>query len=417
MLNDEQFLPFQQLFISVGLGLIVGLQREWAESPIAGIRSFSIVSIMGTICGLLSHRLGSGIIYLGISGILGITLIEKITLMNKIKLHRGIVTEVSLLTMFLIGVLVSTGPIILATSIAGLLTVILHVKLELHRFAAKFSKEEIRSIMQFVAITLVIFPILPTTSFGPNNVLNLPQIWLMVIFINGISLMGQIIYKFKGEKNGVIWAGLIGGMISSTATTLNSSRMIRVTQNKLVYYSIIISIAWMTLYFRVFIELLTVSPEFNVTLPLFILMIVSALSISIVWKKNHTHISDNNIKYNPTSLKTALSFAFFYSVVIYLFAFMKEEMGSQTQAVVAFISGIVDVDAITLSTGRLVEKGIITAEQGYQHLFLALFANLLFKGIISLAIGGKELFKMICIPWFTSIIFHAGILLYSFIWQ
>ena len=229
--------------------------------------------------------------------------------------------------------------------------------------------------------------------------------------------MGQIIYKFKGEKNGVIWAGLIGGMISSTATTLNSSRMIRVTQNQLVYYSIIITIAWMTLYFRVFIELLTVSPGFNVTLPLFILMIVSALSISIVWKKNHTHISDNNIKYNPTSLKTALSFAFFYSVVIYLFAFMKEEMGSQTQAVVAFISGIVDVDAITLSTGRLVEKGIITAKQGYQHLFLALFANLLFKGIISLAIGGKELFKMICIPWFTSIIFHAGILLYSFIWQ
>jgi uncharacterized membrane protein (DUF4010 family) len=337
--------------------------------------------------------------------------------MNKIKLHRGIVTEVSLLTMFLIGVLVSTGPIILATSIAGLLTVILHVKLELHRFAAKFSKEEIRSIMQFVAITLVIFPILPTTSFGPNNVLNLPQIWLMVIFINGISLMGQIIYKFKGEKNGVIWAGLIGGMISSTATTLNSSRMIRVTQNQLVYYSIIISIAWMTLYFRVFIELLTVSPGFNVTLPLFILMIVSALSISIVWKKNHTHISDNNIKYNPTSLKTALSFAFFYSFVIYLFAFMKGEMGSHTQAVVAFISGIVDVDAITLSTGRLVEKGIITPKQGYQHLFLALFANLLFKGIISLAIGGKELFKMIYITWFTSIIFHAGILLYSFIWQ
>jgi uncharacterized membrane protein (DUF4010 family) len=415
MLNDEQYLPFQQLFISVGLGLIVGLQREWAESPIAGIRSFSIVSIMGTICGLLSHRLGSGIIYLGLSGILGIALIEKITLMNKIKLHRGIVTEVSLLTMFLIGVLVSTGPIILATSIAGLLTVILHVKLELHRFAAKFSKEEIRSLMQFVAITLVIFPILPKTSFGPNNILNLPQIWLMVIFINGISLMGQIIYKFKGERNGVIWAGLIGGMISSTATTLNSSRMIRVTQNQLVYYSIIILTAWMTLYLRVFIEILTVSPGFNVTLPLFILLIASALSISIVWKKNHTHISDNNIKYNPTSLKTALSFAMLYSLVIYLFAFMKDEMGSETQSIVAFISGIVDVDAITLSTGRLVEKGILTEQKARQHLFLALFANLLFKGIISLAIGGKELFKMISIPWITSIIFHAGILINYFL--
>ncbi len=414
MLNDEQFLTFQQLFISVGLGLIVGLQREWAESPIAGIRSFSIVSIMGTICGLLSHRLGSGIIYLGISGILGITLIEKISLMNKIKLHRGIVTEVSLLTMFLIGVLVSTGPIILATSIAGLLTVILHVKLELHRFAAKFSKEEIRSLMQFVAITLVIFPILPEKSFGPNNVINLQQIWLMVIFINGISLIGQIIYKFKGEKDGVIWAGLIGGMISSTATTLNSSRIIRVTNDQIIYYSIIILTAWTTLYLRVFIELLTVSPSFNVTLPLLMLIIVSSFSIILIWEKNHSQISENNIEYKPTSLKVALSFAFFYSLVIYLFAFMKDEMGSNTQSIVAFISGIVDVDAITLSTGRLVEKGIITPQKGHQHLFLALFANLLFKGAISLIIGGKELFKMIYIPWIISIIFHAGILIYYF---
>jgi len=337
--------------------------------------------------------------------------------MNKIKLHRGIVTEVSLLTMFLIGVLVSTGPIIMATSIAGILTVILHVKLELHRFAAKFSKEEIRSLMQFVAITLVIFPIFPEKSFGPNNVINLQQIWLMVIFINGISLIGQIIYKFKGEKDGVIWAGLIGGMISSTATTLNSSRIIRATNNQIIYYSIIILTAWTTLYLRVFIELLTVSPSFNVTLPLLMLIIVSSFSIILIWKKNHSQISENNIEYKPTSLKVALSFAFFYSLVIYLFAFMKDEMGSNTQSIVAFISGIVDVDAITLSTGRLVEKGIITPQKGHQHLFLALFANLLFKGTISLIIGGKELFKMIYIPWITSIIFHAGILIYSFKWK
>jgi uncharacterized membrane protein (DUF4010 family) len=415
MLNNDQFLTFQQLFISIGLGLIVGLQREWAESPIAGIRSFSLVSIMGTICGLLSYRLGSGIIYLGMSGILGVTLIEKITLMNKIKLHRGIVTEVSLLTMFLVGVLVSTGPIILATSIAGLLTVILHVKLELHRFAAKFSKEEIRSIMQFVAITLVIFPILPKTSFGPNNVLNLPQIWLMVIFINGISLMGEIIYKFKGQHNGVIWTGLIGGMISSTATTLNSSRNVSLNKNQYIYYSIIILTSWTTLYFRVFLELISVAPSFNVTLPLLILIIVSGLSILWVWKKNNSHISDTRMEYHPTGLKTALSFAFFYSLVIYLFAFMKEEMVSPAQSIVAFISGIVDVDAITLSTGRLVEKGIISKEKGYQHFFLALFANLLFKGAISLVIGGRIFFKIIFIPWIASLIFHAGILVHSFL--
>jgi uncharacterized membrane protein (DUF4010 family) len=128
-----------------------------------------------------------------------------------------------------------------------------------------------------------------------------------------------------------------------------------------------------------------------------------------------SEISDNNIKYNPTSLKTALSFAMLYSLVIYLFAFMKDEMGSETQSIVAFISGIVDVDAITLSTGRLVEKGILTEQKARQHLFLALFANLLFKGIISLAIGGKELFKMISIPWITSIIFHAGILINYFL--
>jgi uncharacterized membrane protein (DUF4010 family) len=414
MFNIDQLYPYQYFFISLGLGLIVGLQREWAESSIAGIRSFALVSLFGTICGHLLPQFGSGMIYIGLGGIVSITLLEKISLFKKNEIHRGLVTEISLMTMFLVGVLVSKEQFILATILTGLLTVILQLKIELHRIATKFSDDEIRSIIKFVAITLVIYPILPRKTFGPNEVLNLPEIWLMVILIYAINLIGQLIYKFKNDGNGVLWAGIIGGLISSTATTLGSSKLCRTSENKHAYYTLIILISWMTLYIRVFLELLTVAPLMNPTFPLGTLFIASSLPIIWVWKLNSKKLSQDQLKYSKISLKTAISFAFFYTIILCVFSLSHDQIAKSKLSTIAFFSGILDVDAITLSTGRLVQKGILTTREGYQHLFLALLANILFKGCVSMMIGGNILRKIILYPWIILVIFHTGLLIYAF---
>lgn len=397
MFMNDPLIPIQQLFISIGLGLIVGLQREWAESPIAGIRSFALVSIMGSICGILLNEIGHGIILIGMSSIIIISLMEKFLSQKNVNFHRGVVTEISLVIIFFVGVLVSMGQILIAASIAGLLTVILHIKLELHQFAAKFTKEEIRSIMQFIAITLVIFPAIPKGSFGPNNLINLTQIWMMIILITGVGLVGVIIHKLKGVTGGSIWVGFIGGLISSTATTINSSR--KKTLNEHRYYAIVILTAWMTLFLRVMIELAIVTPLFNLFLPLSIISSLCLFFVLITKNKNHVPLSNQNIEYKPTSIKIAFIFAALYSFFTFIFGNVNDGIGKRELSIIAFISGIFDVDAITLATANLVQKGIIGQKDGKHHLLLALLANHLFKGSIALILGGIHFFKILAIPW------------------
>jgi uncharacterized membrane protein (DUF4010 family) len=408
----EDFSPYHHLFISMGLGLLIGLQREWAESPVAGIRSFSLMSLLGTVVAMMSEKLGYWFIGVGLLGAMGITFIVRLTLSSHHKLHKGLVTETSLILMFCIGVMVRTGPTLVAASIAVIIAFILQVKIELHTLVAKFNKNEIRSIMQFLAISLVIFPVVPSTSFGPNNVLNFHNIWIMVIFITGIGLIGDIIYKFKGEHKGILWAGILGGIISSTATTFSYSKRVRYSENLITHNALIILIAWSTLYIRVFVELFFVAPGLDLTKPLITMFLISSIVIIWFWRTKNSEVSDNKITYNPTSLKTAMVFAFFYSFIIYAFTFLKNKTDTSALSALAFMTGILDVDAVTLSTGRLFQKGLLTQKEGQLNCFLAITANITFKGILSMIFGGKNLFQFIFYPWLISLLFAVGIVLW-----
>ena len=205
---------FHQIFISLGLGLIVGLQREWSESPLAGIRSFSLITIFGTLVTILAESFGPWIIGLGFLATTLMMVLSHISLkpVQSSKDHRELVTEIGILLMFCCGMLVRTGPILLAASIAGIVAVILHLKSELHRLATRFTRDEIRSILQFILLTLVILPVIPDKAYGPYDFFNPYNVWLMVVLIVGISLVGFIIYKFFGDRAGVFLSGLLGGI-------------------------------------------------------------------------------------------------------------------------------------------------------------------------------------------------------------
>jgi uncharacterized membrane protein (DUF4010 family) len=142
------------------------------------------------------------------------------------------------------------------------------------------------------------------------------------------------------------------------------------------------------------------------------MILVSIISVFWSWRKNHKKENTVLINYDPTGLKTALSFAFFYTMIIIIFSNLKENAKPEAISFLAFFSGIFDMDAITLSTGRMVQKGILSQQQGKTHIYLALIANLLSKGFITLIIGGKNLFLKVVYPWIISIFLALGILLY-----
>jgi uncharacterized membrane protein (DUF4010 family) len=228
-----------------------------------------------------------------------------------------------------------------------------------------------------------------------------------------VSLAGYIILKFSGKKTGIFWGGILGGIISSTATTFSYSKIAKDAENTIHYNALIILIAWSTLYVRVFIELYTVAPSFNVTIPLFFILFISSCAIFWLWRKKNGELNNPNIFYNPTDLKTAITFALFYLIIIYAFTFLKANTGPKSLSALAFISGILDVDAVTLSTGRLVQKGLLNYKEAFHNCFLAIGANIAFKGILTRVLGGKKLFQIILYPWLISLISVFGVIMGS----
>lgn len=406
--------PFHQLIIALILGLLVGLQRQWAESPLGGIRTFPLISLFGTVCALLSEQYGVWIIAIGFFGTVAAMIVGHISKKTQASSqeHSGLSTEFAMLLMFTSGVLVRVGPIWLAATIAGILAVILQAKIELHGLASRFTEKEIKAIMQFVLISLVIFPIVPDQPFGPLEVINPHDVWLMVLVIVAISLLGYIIYKFFGEKAGIILGGILGGVISSTATTMSYSKRSQEFTNTIPINAVIVLIAWTTVYVRLFVEVVVVAPSFQaVLIPLCGMFVVSTLSTLWLWRKTKTNHSGMPSQSNPTELKTALTFGILYSVILFAVAFSKKHFGNNGLAVVAALSGITDMDAITLSTSRLVGTGKLLPQEGWPIIIIACMSNVFFKGIIAGFVGGRDFLKSLLVPWFFSLIAGAVILL------
>lgn len=406
--------PFHQLIIALILGLLVGLQRQWAESPLGGIRTFPLISLLGTVCALLSEQYGVWIIALGFSGTVAAMIVGHISKKTRAAAqeHSGLGTEFAMLLMFTSGVLVRVGPIWLAAAIAGILAVILQAKIELHGLASRFTEKEIKAIMQFVLISLVIFPIVPDQTFGPLAVLNPHDVWLMVLVIVAISLSGYIIYKFFGEKAGVILGGILGGVISSTATTMSYARRSKKSINAIPLNAVVVFIAWTIAYVRLFLEVVVAAPSFQaVWIPLGGMFFVSALSTLWLWRNSEPNHSGMPSQSNPTELKTALTFGVLYSIILLAVAFSKKYFGNNGLAIVAVLSGITDMDAITLSTSRLVETGKLLPKEGWPIIIIACMSNVFFKGAIAGFVGGRAFFKSIFASWLFSLIAGAVILL------
>ena len=215
------------LGIAFGLGMLVGLQRERTDSKIAGVRTFTLIAILGTVTGFLTRDFENPFILPAF----GIAITAFMVIANVIKLKKldgadvGQTTEVAALLMFAIGAYLVLGSQVIAVIVGGALAILLYVKEHLHDFIDRLKEKDLAAIMTFAGISLVVLPILPDETFGPLDVLNPKNIWLMVTLIVGISVVGYFIYKFVGKKVGIVSNGVLGGMISSTATTVSYSRM------------------------------------------------------------------------------------------------------------------------------------------------------------------------------------------------
>jgi len=217
---------FQTLAISLGLGLLVGTQRERVEAPLAGVRTFALITLLGTLSGMLASALGGWVVVAGVIGVAITVAMGNALFLREGRADTGITTEIAILLMYAVGAYLVFGHRSVAVVIGGGVAVLLHAKPIMHGFVKRLGETDMHMMMQFVLISLVILPVLPDRFYGPYDVLNPREIWWMVVLVVAISLAGYVTLKLYGERAGHILAGLIGGLVSSTATTVSFARRV-----------------------------------------------------------------------------------------------------------------------------------------------------------------------------------------------
>lgn len=407
------------LGISFGLGLLVGLQREKSNHETAGVRTFTLIAILGTMAGFLTREFDNPYIF----PVFGIAITGLMITANLIIANRdpsptaGQTTEVAVLLMFAIGAYLVLGHQVIGVIVGGTLAILLYVKESLHGFIDQLKEKDLAAIMTFVGVSLVILPILPDETYGPLNVLNPRDIWMMVTLIVGISVVGYFVYKWVGKKAGMISNGILGGIISSTATTVSYARNAAANKSvsKTAAFVILASVTISII--RVIIEIGFVVPEKfgQLILPfvlLFLIMTVLTLML-YYWIARDNSQEDMPEPKNPAQFKSAVIFGVLYGAILLAVAFAEEKFGQEGLYIVSIIGGLAKKDAITLSLASAVKGGMETA-LGWRLIMAGVLSNFGFKVILVAVLGNRKLTKWVASAMVISIV--AGLLIMWF-WQ
>ncbi len=400
------------LAIALGLGLIVGLQRESARSELAGLRTFPLVTLLGSVCALLAPAAGGWILAAGLLGVAAATAMGNVAHLRDEEAHPGITTEVALLLMYGLGAYTVLGDRAVAVVLGGTIAVLLHFKAELHGLVGRLGDRELRAVMQLVLLALVVLPVLPDATFGPFAVFNPREMWLMAVLIVGLSLGGYIALKFLGENAGIVAGGLLGGLISSTATTVSWARRTRENPEASRAAGLVILIASTVVYGRVLAEIAAVARPFlrAAAPPILALSAAMAVAAAALWFVSRDKEPVSVEGQPPADLKTAFTFAALYVVVLFAVAYAKERAGTRGLYLVSALSGLTDVDAITLSVARLVGSQQIDPAQGWRLIVVGLLSNMVFKGAMAAVLGDRRLRRWILLLFGLQLLAGAAVL-------
>jgi uncharacterized membrane protein (DUF4010 family) len=390
---------FEKVALALGLGLLVGLQRERVQSPLAGIRTFALITVWGAVCALLALTFGGWIVALGGLGVAALLVAGNLVQAKAKEADPGLTTEIAALLMYGIGAYLVVGHAGVAIALGGATALLLHWKVPLHAFVARIGETDLKAIMQFVLITLVILPVLPDQTYGPYDVLNPRRIWFMVVLIVGISLGGYVAYKWLGPRAGTVLGGVLGGMISSTATTVSYARRHRDPSPSIRLAALVLIIASAVALVRVLVEIAVVAPSTfpDLAPPLALLlgwMALLAVGMYFLARGEHEELPPPG---NPAQLTPALVFGGLYALVTLGVAAAKDSLGETGLYGIAVLSGLHDLDAITLSTAQLVDQGRVEPHTGWRLILVATLSNLVFKACLVAVLGHRWLLGWVAV--------------------
>jgi len=397
------------------MGLLIGLEREHSaniereasqnEVPFfAGVRTFPLITLFGFLCGLTARAGWGWLLPVGLAGVCALAVAAYIVRSSQGP-YKGATTEFMTLLAFVFGALAALGYLIPAATFAVAATLLLSVKAPLHRLAESIQEDEIYAILKFGVVSVIILPLLPNRAFGPLNALNPRLIWWVVVLISGLSMVGYVLMRFLGARQGIAVTGILGGMTSSTAAAFGLSNQARSAGESLArYFALGITIASTIMFVRVVIITAVINGPLAraLTLPIALPFIVG-VGISIyLWKRKESEREAALQVKNPMELWSAIKFGLVFAVVMFVSRAGYHYFGSLGMYVTGVLAGLVDVDAFTISAARLAHDSILAPNTANASILVACATNTLVKGGIAVALGGRPLSKVI-IPIFATL--------------
>jgi len=379
---------------------LVGLQREHdqgerREKLFAGVRTFPLLALAGVTAALIGDLTASP--WPLVAVLVGLSTLIAVAYQANTRLGRlGLTTETAALLTLLAGVLCYYAHYEVAAALAVAITWLLSLKVEMHGLAARMTRQDLFAVLKFAVITLIILPVLPNVNYGPEplDVLNPYRIWLMVVFISGISFLGYVLIKALGPRRGIGLSGLLGGLVSSTAVTLSFSERSRDQAGLANPLALAITISWTTMYLRVLavVAVLNMALASLLWLPMLASTLVGLAYCGYLYLRQRTDETGDVQFANPFELRPALQFGLLYAVILVVSKGAQVSLGDAGVYISGIAAGLVDLNAITLSMAELSLGGaVVSLGAAARALVLAAVANTAVKGGIVLTMGSRGL--------------------------
>ncbi len=409
---------FERLGLALAVGLLIGLERGWREraaaegSRVAGIRTFALIGLGGGLAALLTGPLiglAFGLVFAGFAALMIAAYIGDI--------RPGDVsatTAVAALVTFLLGAIAVAGRMEVAASAAVVTAILLSAKPVLHRWVEHIEYPELSAVLKLLLISVVMLPVLPNRTVDPWDALNPYELWWMVVLIAGLSFCGYVAVRLIGPERGVMLTGLLGGLTSSTAATLNFARLSRQSEGAERLLAAAAAVACATMLPRILlvVGVLNLPLLLRLLAPLGGAALVTYLAAGLLWHRPAGDKSPVSVRIdNPFEFWLAVRFGLLLTAIMLLARLVPSWLGEQGVFLLAAIAGLGDVDAISLSMARY-GGASVSLEGAAIAVALAALANTLVKAGLAFAVGRSGMAWRLAAVLAASVIVAAAIFLW-----
>jgi len=348
---------------AIACGLLIGIERGFdlrdlkPGTRVAGVRTFTLVGLVSGLAGLTAHLgqgLAAGALIAGVAAVLAIGYAHRPGLTER----PDATTPMAAVATAALGFMAGFGEPGFAIAGATIVTLLLALKSELHRFLQKLDEEDVKALARYAVIAGAVLPFLPSGHFGPLGAWNPQRLWLVVVLVTGFSFLGYVANRIFGERHGTVATGLIGGAYSSTAVTLALAERLGSEQEASAQPAAI-AFATAVMYLR--IPILIAILATRVLPPISILLLPAVI---VAWGAGFWLYRKAPKKQgpappgNPIALLPALGFVAFVAVAAIAAKWAEGRFGQSGIAVLLLIIGSMDVDVAIVTLGSLAPEAI-----------------------------------------------------------